>query len=321
MLRTTTLGLLALCMSTRLVPGSCFDILATRGFRVRQSPSTVSSISSGSGSYSTSDRSAWTRYPSRQSTNSMSLSTALSSSDQDDASTSADATVTTTTDTDSTTPALDSPVLQQVYSHMLQHVQDYGHPNIPLGNTAGRQCETLRRLHTQQKLTAADITLLDGIQFRWHSLEDVYQTADFQELFDRLVAYRDQTNGDVSPPKKYPADPELGAWVTGLRRVGLEDVIAEHVQALEKIGFQWKSPRQCGSAFMQQYRDILERLNVAGESADSESATDAVLADPVVQQWIQAQREAVKRGALSETRQHYMETVAGVDWLVEAESI
>jgi hypothetical protein len=54
---------------------------------------------------------------------------------------------------------------------------------------------------------------------------------------------------------------------------------------------------------------------VASTSADSVSATDAILSESEVQQWIQAQREAVKRGTLSETRQHYMESVAGVDWL------
>jgi hypothetical protein len=108
--------------------------------------------------------------------------------------------------------------------------------------------------------------------------------------------------------------------VTGLRRVGAEDVNADHVKLLTNIGFQWESPRQCGSAFMQQYRDILERLKVAADSdVDSASAADEVLADPVVQQWIQAQREATKRGALSATRQHYMEGVAGEDWLTEAE--
>jgi hypothetical protein len=207
--------------------------------------------------------------------------------------------------------------LRQVYPALIQHVQDYGHPNIPLGTSAGRQCETLRRLHIQQKLSVNDVGLLDGIQFRWHTLEDVALTADFQELFARLLAYQKDHDGDVSPPKKYPADPELGAWVTGLRRVGSDSdstMNAEHVRALNDIGFLWSSPRKCGSAFMMQYRDILERLNDAA-AADSASDSESVLSDPGVQQWIQAQREAVKRGTLSETRQHYMESVAGVDWL------
>jgi hypothetical protein len=290
----TTVSLLALSLSTRLIPGSSFDL------GIRHSPGRSLHVgSSGYRGISTSDRSAWTRY-----VISVSLSAASSSTDE------ADDTSTTTQDMD-----FDSPVLKQVHAAMLQHLSEYGHPNIPLGSTAGRQCETLRRLHTQQKLSLSDVALLDTFQFRWHSLEDVAKTADFQELFARLIRYRDDHEGDVSPPKKYPADPELGAWVTGLRRVGEADTDVDRVRMLNDIGFQWESPRQCGSAFMIQYRDILERLNVASASADAVSAADAIIAEPEVQQWVQAQREAVKRGTLSETRQHYMESVAGVDWL------
>jgi hypothetical protein len=278
----------------------------------------------------------------------------------------------TNMDNTNNTDGIDSPVLRMVYPALLQHVAEYGHPNIPLGSTAGRQCEILRRLHTQQKLSAADVARLESIAttsisalsstalsastmstasmpasmssasavssaFRWHSLEDVAQTADFNELLARLVQYSVDHDGDVSPRKKDVTDPELGAWVTGLRRVGPADTDADRVRALNAIGFQWQSPRQCGSAFMMQYRSILERLNMAAAAAsssasstansatassaasaaaDSVSAVDSILSEPEVQQWIQAQREAVKRGTLSETRQHYMESVAGVDWLV-----
>jgi hypothetical protein len=302
----TTVSLLALCLSMCFVPGLSFDI------GIRSSPRRnirIRCVSYYSGIRS-SDRSAWTlSNRRRQSVNRVSTflsATASSSTDEtDETSTIVDVNV-----------SMDSPVLKQVYPSMLQHLSGYGHPNIPLGSTAGRQCETLRRLRTQQKLTASDVELLDTLTFRWHSLEDVAKTADFQELFARLLQYRDASkDGDVSPPKKYTADPELGAWVTGLRRVGEADTDADRVRALNDIGFQWESPRQCGSAFMMQYRNILERLNVANSAADPTDAVDAILSEPEVQQWIQAQREATKRGTLSETRQHYMESVAGANWL------
>jgi hypothetical protein len=202
-----------------------------------------------------------------------------------------------------------SPVLRQVYPAMLQHIEKYGNPNIPLGSSDGRMCQTLRRLHTQGKLPSEEVALLEKIGFTWHSLEDVYTTGDFDDLYGRLLQYASTHEGDCSPPKKYPSDPELGAWVTGIRRLGLEQVDPEHAKRLDKINFLWVSDRKCGSAFMKQYRIIQARL---------EETTDAILTDPGVQQWIQAQREAVARGTLSETRKHYMEELVGEDWLQDA---
>ena len=187
---------------------------------------------------------------------------------------------------------IDSPVLQNVFPHMLRHVQQYGHPNIPLGTTAGRQCEILRRLHIQQKLSETDVALLEQIQFRFYSLEQVYQTANFEELLDRLEAYAvGSNNNDWSPPKKYAPDPELGAWVTGIRRMRrANNVDPVHVAALEERSngqFEWQSPRKCGSQFMKQYRALQERLlllssssnnNNKNDSNDSDSATVAAAA-------------------------------------------
>jgi hypothetical protein len=203
---------------------------------------------------------------------------------------------------------IESPVLRQVYPAMMEHTQKYGNPNIPLGTSEGRKCQTLRRLHTQEKLSDAEIALLDSLGFTWHSLEEVYETGDFDDLFRRLLEYGANTDGDYSPPKKYPADPELGAWVTGIRRLGPDQVNMKHAARLKEIAFKWESDRKCGSAFMKQYRCILERLK-------NDESKDAILSEATIQNWIQAQREAVSRGSLSETRKHYMEQLVGEDWI------
>ena len=200
--------------------------------------------------------------------------------------------------------SISSPVLKQVYPAMLKHIENHGNPNIPLGSSEGRMCQTLRRLRTQEKLPESDVAILDDLGFVWHSLEDVYKNADFDELYQRLLEY----GGDYSPPKKYPDDPELGAWVTGIRRVGEANVETDHRIRLNEIGFQWISPRKCGSAFMQQYRDLCSQLESAEEPSD-------VLGQPVIKEWIRAQQQAVARGTLSETRKHYLEEILGEDWL------
>ena len=200
-------------------------------------------------------------------------------------------------DDEKTLPYIVSPVLQQCYKDMLEYNATYGHPNIPL--PAGRPLVTLRRLYTQGKLVPSDVDLLNELQFVWHSLEDVYtENMDrFDDFLQRLILYADQHDGDLSPPKKYAADPELGAWVTGLRRLHAIDAVDPiHVVALEALGFLWTSPRQCGSQFMQQYREIQERLVSEGP--------DAVWRDAKGTAWVRAQQR--KASELSGTRQHYM---------------
>lgn len=176
---------------------------------------------------------------------------------------------------------IQSPVLRNVYESLLSHKNTYGHPNIPLGTPAGRQCAVLRRID----LSETDRKLLETLGFSFEkTLEDVYVTQGFDELLDRLVAY----GGDYSPPKKYAPDPVLGAWVTALRRlkrVGL--VEADHVQRLDALGFQWESPRACGSQFMKRYREIVQ-LQPPYDSATLD--------------WIRA----IQKAEISNTRNQYM---------------
>lgn len=200
-----------------------------------------------------------------------------------------------------------SPVLQQVYPKMLAHVEEFGNPNIPLGSSEGRQCETLRRLRIQNKLTDDEVQLVSDLGFIWHDLEDVYKVVDFDDLFHRLLQYRNDHDGDVSPPKKYAPDPELGAWVTGIRRLGPGGVDAAHRDQLDSLGFQWVSQRKCGSSFMKQYRLIAKQI----ESGNNE---EDVWADQANQNWLRAQQLALARNDLSETRQHYLEQLLGPEW-------
>ncbi|KAG7373255.1 helicase domain protein [Nitzschia inconspicua] len=200
-----------------------------------------------------------------------------------------------------------SPVLKQVAPELIKWKEEYGHPNIPLKNPGGNQCQTLRRLHIQNKLSEEEVDWLESIGFIFHSMEDVYKYADFDELFQRLVEYEAaHPESNFQIPKKCKEDPELGAWVTGIRRLGRDGVNPIHERRLEEIGFAWISTRQCGSKFMTRYRELAEQIEARG--------LDDVLADPKTVTWIQAQQEVLKRGGLSQTRVHYMGNMFGDGW-------
>ena len=224
-------------------------------------------------------------------------------------STTSDMSPTSASTTSSFGPGPDShALLKEVFPALLVHEKEYGNPNIPLGTTEGRICETLRRLQIQKKLSDSDVALLESMGFRWHSLEDVYRTADFDELLTRLVQYKQDNEGDVSPPKKYPQDPELGAWVTGIRRVGRDNIPQEQINQLEGIGFEWVSKRKCGSSFMTQYRQIKEEVEAA------EGDPMLCFKNSANAKWLKAQQQAHAKKALSSTRVHYMEELLGDDW-------
>eukprot|EP00978_Attheya_sp_CCMP212_P047571 scaffold422093_cov71-Attheya_sp.AAC.2 len=239
---------------------------------------------------------------------------------------------------------IESPVLRQVYPALVEFFQEYGHADIPLKSTAGKQCKTLRRLATQGKLTEDETALLTSLQFRFNSLEQVYEEADFRQLFQRLVAYEKETQSGYDIPKKYKPDPELGAWVTALRRLGKRDLIMnednnnnnddnddddtnnnsllrlEHVEQLNLVGFTWISHRQCGSAFMLFYRQLVDRLEHQQQQQSNDDDNDSpiknVWDDPEVQKWLHAQRVAHSKGLLYETRVGYLNEL-NIDWMNE----
>jgi hypothetical protein len=233
------------------------------------------------------------------------------------------------------------PVLRQVYPDLLAHLAEYGNPNIPLGTSAGKKCSTLRRLYLQKKLSLLDQALLLEIGFSFLSMNDIYHEADFDNMFQRLVAYENETKSNFQLSKKYAPDPELGAWVTNLRRLGRSEegsdssaggVSPEHREQLDAIKFAWKSTRSaCGSSFMKQWRAVVEELkdqeqvNTAVTSTSSISisttrATHMLSIDHLssdTQNWFHAQAAIYTRGVMGETRRTYMDKIQedfGLEW-------
>ena len=214
-----------------------------------------------------------------------------------------------------------SPVLQQVYPALLSHIEEYGNPNIPLGTTDGKRCKTLRRLAFQKKLLEEEMNLLTELEFRFNSLEDVYEEADFDHCLQRLIEYEKENKFNYQIPKKYKPDPELGAWVTMIRRIGSDNIDPTRRKKLDEIEFAWVSSRKCGSIFMKYFRPLKEklesccRLNEDGvwEVVDQD-VVDEVLRGEGVMKWVRAQRDAAEKGKLSEHRCEYLDQLPGLNW-------
>lgn len=214
-----------------------------------------------------------------------------------------------------------SPVLRIVYPDMIRHIGEYGNPNIPLGSTPGKHCKTIRRLAFEKKLTSEELNFLNDLNFRFNSLDDLFEEADFDDCLARLVNYEKENKNNFQIPKKYKPDPELGAWVTVLRRIGRDNIESEKREKLEKVEFSWVSTRKCGSTFMKSYRSLKERLITHSRVNDEgiwevvdEEGVASVLEDKVVKRWLRAQKDVYAKGLLNEARCNYLDQLPGFDW-------
>lgn len=215
-----------------------------------------------------------------------------------------------------------SPVLKQVYPSLMKHIKQYGNPNIPLGSIDGRNCKTIRRLAFEKKLNEKEMNFLQKINFRFNSFEDVYQEANFDECFERMLKYEEQNNNGFQIPKKYPQDPELGAWVTMIRRIGRDNIDVDRRNKLDDIGFVWVGSRKCGSSFMKNYRPIKEKLEACARmnkesgkwEVENMKGIESILQEDQTRRWLKAQSDAAKMGNLSQARCDYLDQLPGIDW-------
>jgi len=187
----------------------------------------------------------------------------------------------------------------------------FGHADVPLGSATqskeiprglGKWVYAQRKRKADGQLKPEEEAALTSLAFRW-KLEP--EELDVEEMIDRLLKYK-ASNGDTLVPKKYEADPLLGAWVAMVRRQadpvlnGGEPVLpADRRKRLDDIGFSWEPARRCGSGFMAGFR-IWSEAKMAGWPTPDDN-------------WCEQQRQARSQGKLSEQRISYLNKF-GFDW-------
>lgn len=134
--------------------------------------------------------------------------------------------------------------------------------------------------------------------------------------------YEKEYRTNYQIPKKFKPDPELGAWVTVIRRIGRDNIQPDRRQKLDDLNFAWRSTRKCGSSFMSNFRKIRDRLYECCCEIDEQSKErhiidnkrwNAILSEEDVKKWVKAQSDAAVKGNLSDARCDYMDQL-GFDW-------
>jgi hypothetical protein len=190
-----------------------------------------------------------------------------------------------------------------------------GHSDVPLGSASGSKLVPTglgkwvyaqRKRKVQGKLDQAEEAALVALGISW-SLDTT--ELEWDEMIRRLVEYK-EANGNCFVPKKYEADPLLGAWVASCRRDadpllnGGVPILADHLRdELTEVGFAWEPEKRCGSAFMTGFRKWSE-AKVAGKPVPDE-------------EWCKTMRETRRQGKLSDQRVSYLDKF-NFDWGLQA---
>ena len=205
------------------------------------------------------------------------------------------------------------PSIDPAWAAMCRRLEAYreqwGNADAPVGGQGadiklGQWCKLQRALRARGKLSSACIDTLDSLGFSWTApsdIDDPITQADWNDMLRRLAAYRAAHGGSADVPKKYQSDAELGGWVAAVRR-SRGELGDGRVVELDAAGFAWESSRQCGSAFMQKYRELRAFWQVHGHANVASVEGDA----HEMAKWCVAQQKALRAGTLSPKRATYL---------------
>jgi hypothetical protein len=150
------------------------------------------------------------------------------------------------------------------------------------------------------------VNLLNSIGFVWNALDN-----QWNEMFQRLVTYKNQRNGSTSVPQQYGADIQLGRWVHWQRYSYSIKMISVHqIDRLESIGFVWNA--RCALFLDGKWMEAYDRL-VAYKKQHKSTRVPRTYIDEnndiPLGRWVSTQRTAYNQGLLLEKRKDLLNSI------------
>lgn len=208
------------------------------------------------------------------------------------------------------------------YLALLEYRKRFGNCRVPQGWKEDKKLATWvssqRNHYLHGKVSRERIALLEKIGFEWST-----GLASWDDRFAELCAFKERF-GHTRVKVKWSENPLLGAWVSSQRYKHRKRELAEgHVKRLDAIGFDWdsqiatkaspKSPADPDKI----WRDSLEQFKayIAANGADLVKVVDEDTKK--LNRWMLYQRQAKKRGKLSEARINALNEI-GFVWIRNA---
>ncbi len=167
----------------------------------------------------------------------------------------------------------------------------------------GRWVTTQRVCYNKKKLAQDRIDKLNNIGFTWKLRSGANkQQASWEEMFLQLCKYKN-THGDCDVSSSQ--DSTLAAWLTKQRaKKNKNELVTEHRNKLEKIGFAWDSK---DTLWKNQYSQLLEFRAMYGHC----NVPRGYAKNPSLGLWVSKQRS--KKNKLPQEYIHQLEKL-NFDW-------
>jgi superfamily II DNA or RNA helicase len=196
---------------------------------------------------------------------------------------------------------------RSAYLDLIKFQKQFGHCRVPQNwkdnKILARWVTTQRFDYSKGDLHRDRIAMLEKIGFEWK-----IGIGTWDERFADLCAFKERF-GHTRVKVKWPENPILGTWVVSQRYKHRKKELAdEYVLRLNAIGFDWDGRTAASIAEKnspdpdKQWRATFDRFRIYAAAHGADVITVVDEETKKLNRWMLTQRQAMKRGELSETR-------------------
>ena len=202
----------------------------------------------------------------------------------------------------------------EMYQRLVAYKKEHKDTNVPrryekdtqLGNWADNQ----RRIYREKSMTEERKSLLTSIGLVWPVRPQWTSTATWEEMYERLVAYKKEHN-NTRVPSKYEKDPQLGNWTSKQRATYKNKKMTEGKKdILNSIDFKWYT-RALGTSTAT-WEEMFQRLVAYKQEHNDTNVSRHYKENRKLGNWVHNQRLACRTNKITEERKRLLYSIGVV---------
>ena len=181
---------------------------------------------------------------------------------------------------------------EQMYEQLETYQKEHGDCNVSLRSPdeLGRWVINQRTAYKKGRLSPERFKELEILGFVWDTLE-----AQWEEMYEILVDYK-REHGDCNVPKRYPENPTFGNWILNQRQNYKKYQLSQDkIERLNGLGFIWDT---IDLRWENKYSELLIYREEYGNCNVPSNYSE----NPNLAMWVGHQRQAYKKGKLSQDK-------------------